>query len=132
MLSKAPIREQAIPIKAILVGLPKSIEEKLTARSAPPHLELIGCARGTIENIVQLLDSDKTNVVLIDASQTWAAGLARALRNHNRELKLLILDDPARMTGYMIYDFDRMVENAGEQEVIGAIEAAAAGRAFLT
>jgi hypothetical protein len=124
------MREPVIPIKAILVGLPKSIEEKLTAHSSP-QLELVGCARGTSEDIHQLLEPGETNLVLIDASQTWAAGLARALRAYNRDLKLLILADPARMTGYMIYDFDRLIENAGEQEVLDAIEAAATNRSFL-
>ena len=112
--------------------MPKSIEEKLAAHSVAGAFELTGCAHATLDSIHQLLDPEKTNVVLIDASQTWAAGLARALRNHNKDLRLLILADPARMTGYMIYDFDRLIENAGEREVLDAINAAASNNSFLT
>ena len=120
-----------IPIRAILVGLPKSIEEKLTSHSQHPDLELIGCTRATVDDVMVQLAPDRTNVVVIDSSQTWAAGLARALRAHQKELRLLILANPTRLTGYIVYDFDRCVENAGEAEVIGAIEAAAEGRSFV-
>jgi hypothetical protein len=78
-----------------------------------------------------LIAPDKTNVVLIDSSQTWAGGLARALRTHHKDVRLLILADPARLIGYVIYDYDHFVENAGENQVIRAIEAAAADQPLV-
>ncbi len=70
-------------------------------------------------------------MVLIDANETWAAGLARALRKRHPDVKVLILADPARLHGYIVFDYERFIDNAGEHQVLDAIRAAAAGLPFV-
>lgn len=128
--SAYPRRERPIPIKAILVGLPKSIEEKLTQQTAAANIEVVACKGADVEQITALLHQDDAGVVVIDSSEVWAVGLVRGLRAHRGDTHVLILTNASRLTGYIMYDYDRGIENAGEREILQAIEATVEDRPF--
>lgn len=121
---------EPIIVTAILVGLPRSIEQKLTQQTISPDIQLLAAHSADVDELSALVTARHADVVIIDSTQIWAGGLARGLRARHADTRVLILGNPRRLTGYILYDYDHAIENAAEPEMLHAIEAVTQNRSF--